>query len=107
RIGVKEPIARVHSRTVSLDRELSVKLIRAGLGEDFDSSVAQLVVFGGKRILVDANLANRFFRRKLSGRKSIDVNLPAAGACRRYGQRFQVLRRPPLHVPFFLLPFTE
>ena len=34
-------------------------LVRAWLGEDFDSSVAELVIFGRKWILIDANFANR------------------------------------------------
>ena len=36
-----------------------MKFVGARLGEDFDSSIAQLVVFGRERILIDANLANR------------------------------------------------
>ena len=67
-----------------------MKLVGAWLGEDFDSSVTELVVFGGKRILIDANLANRRLGRKLSGCESIDIKLPAIGPGRRPGQRFQV-----------------
>ena len=40
-------------------RKLSMIFVGAGLGENFDASVAQLVVFGGKRILIDADLTNR------------------------------------------------
>jgi hypothetical protein len=32
--------------------------VGAGLGENFDSTVAQFVVFGGEGIRVDANLAD-------------------------------------------------
>ena len=57
-----------------------MKLIRAGLGEDFDPAVSQPVVFGGEGILIDANLTNGRFGRQRATRESIDVDLPAIGA---------------------------
>src|SRR5271157_1460551 len=66
-------------------------LVRARLSENLDSSVAQFVVFGRKRILIDADLANRRLRRKLAAGESVDVDLAAVGPGRRSGQRLQVL----------------
>ncbi len=70
--------------------QLAVKLVGTRLGEDLDSSVAELVVLGGERILVDADLADRRLRWKLSGGKTINVNLAAIRSRRRSSQRFQL-----------------
>ena len=67
-----------------------MEFVGAGLGEDFDPSVAQLVVFRGERILVDANLADRRLRRKLARGESVDVDLAAVRPGGRPGQRLQV-----------------
>ena len=69
-----------------IEKELSVILIRAGLGEDFDSAVTQLVILRGKRILVDANLTNGRLGRKLPAGESVDVDLAAIGAGRGSGE---------------------
>ena len=66
-----------------------MELVGAGLGEDFDAPVAQLVVLRRKWVLVDADFADRRFWRKLAAGKSIDIDLPAVGACRRTGQRIE------------------
>ena len=55
---------RVEVRRVAVHHQLSVELIGARLGEDLDAAVAELVVLGGKRILIDANLADRGLRRE-------------------------------------------
>ena len=65
-------------------------LIRSGLGEDFNASVAKLVVFRGKGILVDANFADGGFGGKLPAREAVDIDLPAIGACGGAGKRLQV-----------------
>ncbi len=66
-----------------------MELVGAGFGEDFDAPVAQFVVLRRKGVLVDADFADRRFWRKLPAGESIDINLPAAGACRRTGQRIE------------------
>ena len=66
-----------------------MKLIRAGLREDFDSAVSQPIVFGGERILIDANFANGCFGRQSAARESVDVDLTAIGAGRRARESLQ------------------
>src|SRR5208282_5974435 len=68
-------VPRVKSRRISRKKKLSVELVRAGLSQDFDSPVTQLVIFRRERILIDANLSNRSLRRKLPCRESIDIYL--------------------------------
>ena len=66
-----------------------MKLIRAWFGEDFDAAVTQPVVFGGKRILIDADFANGSLGRKRAACKTIDVNLAAVRACRGASERLK------------------
>ncbi len=73
-------IRRIECRVIAAGEDLAVKFVGARLGEDLDAPIAQLVVFGGKGILVDANFANGFFGRKLAGRKAVDIKLSAVGA---------------------------
>jgi len=54
-----------------------VKFVGARFGKDLYAAIAQLVVFGGKRSLIDANLANGFLGRKLAGSKTVDIELAA------------------------------
>ena len=64
--------------------------VSAGLGEDFNTAIAQLVEFGGERVLVDTNLANRRLGWELSGGEAINVELPAVGSGRRTSQGLQI-----------------
>ena len=73
-----------------LKKPVPAELVRARLGEDLDAAVAELVVLGRERILVDADLADRLFRRKLAAAESVDEDGAAVGAGRRPGQRLQV-----------------
>ena len=59
-----------------------MQLVGAGLGEDLDASETRLIVLRRKRVLVDADLADIFFGRKLAVAESINVNLPAIWAYR-------------------------
>ena len=68
RLRAGEGVGSVEGRIVSIRHDLTVELIRAGFGEDFDAAITEVVVFGRKRILVDANFANGGLRRKLAGR---------------------------------------
>ncbi len=63
-----------------------MELLGAGLGDDLDAPVADAVVFGGKRILVYANLEDGGLGRKLAAGESIDVDLAAVWSARRLRQ---------------------
>ena len=64
--------------------------VGAGLGENLNAAVAKFVVFGRERVLVNADLANRRLRWKLTGGESVDIDLPAVGTGGWTGQRLQV-----------------
>ena len=85
-----EGIRRVEAGIVSVAKNLAVKFIGAGLGEDFDPTVAQFVVFGGKRILVDADFANRRLGRKLARGETVDIHLSAVRSGGGSGQSLQI-----------------
>src|SRR5580698_8699997 len=85
-----EWIGRVEGGIVTVSEELSMKFVGAGLGEDFDAAVAELVVFGGERVLVDANLADRRLRRELAGGESVDIHLAAVRSGGGSGKRFEI-----------------
>src|SRR6202166_4842799 len=51
-----EGVARIESRGVPRQKQLPVKFVRARLGKNLDSPVAEFVVLRGKRILVNSNL---------------------------------------------------
>src|SRR5579884_658219 len=72
-------VAGVESGSIAVDEELAVDPVGAGLGEDFDAAIAQVVVFRGERVLVDANLANGGFRRKLAAGEAVNVDLSPTG----------------------------
>ena len=63
-----------------------MELVTAGLGQDFDASVTELVVFRGKGILVDANFADGGFGRKLAAGKPVDIDLAAIWPSGRAGE---------------------
>ena len=67
-----------------------MKFVGARLGEDFDPAIAQFVVFRGKRILIDPDLANGRLGRKLAGGKAVNVHLPAVRPRRRPGESFEI-----------------
>ena len=66
-----------------------MKLIQARFGEDFDAAITQPIVFGGKRILVDANFANGSLGRECAAGKSVDIDLAAVRAGRWAGKRLK------------------
>ena len=66
-----------------------MKLIRTQLGKNLDAPVAEFVILRRERILVDADFANRGFRRKLPAGKTVNVNLTAIGPGRGSGERLQ------------------
>src|SRR5579864_5032335 len=56
--GGHKRIARVEDRVAVVEEKLAVILVTAWLGEDLNATVAELVILRGKRVLVEANLAN-------------------------------------------------
>ncbi len=70
-----------------------MELVRPRLGKNLDSPIAQLVIFGGEGILVDADFADRRLWRQLPRSKSIDINLSAIRPRRRTGERLQLRRQ--------------
>ena len=87
---MKEGILRVEGGIVAVYGNLSVPFIRAGLGEDFDTAVADFIVLSGERILIDADFADGGFWRQLTSRKAVDIELAAIGTCGRAGESGQV-----------------
>jgi hypothetical protein len=51
-LGARERVGRVEWRIIPTDQELAMKFVGPRLGEDFDTAVAQLVVFRRERILI-------------------------------------------------------
>ena len=67
-----------------------MKLICARLGENLDTAETWKVVFGSKRILVDANLPDGFLRRQAPSGESVDESLPSVGGHGRASQRLKI-----------------
>src|SRR5581483_10663050 len=68
----------------------TVEFVRAWLGKNLDATQPQAVVLGRERILIDADLADRIFRRELPAAESIYENRPAARARRGSGERLEI-----------------
>ena len=66
-------------------------LIGAGLSENFDAAIAELVVFGGEGILIDANFANGGFGRKLAPGEAVNIDLTTVGTGSRTRERLQIV----------------
>src|SRR6267378_6423669 len=75
RLLADEWVAGIECRTVALYGNLSVVLVGAGFGEDLDTAISKFVVFRRERILINSDLTNRRLGRKLSSRKSVNVDL--------------------------------
>ena len=54
-----------------------MKLIRSRFRQDFNPAVPEFVVFRGEGVLIDSNLADGGFWRKLPGGEAINVDLTA------------------------------
>src|SRR6185312_482775 len=79
--ATEERVGGVERFGVALGAERAVELVGAGLGEDLDAAVTELVVLRRERVLVDADFADRRLGRKLAAGEAVDVNLSAVGAC--------------------------
>jgi hypothetical protein len=62
------------------------------LGENFDAPEPQLVELRRERILINADLANRVFRRQLAAAEAVDENRSSARPGRRAGERLKIRR---------------
>ena len=70
-----------------------MKHVCSWLGKNLDAAIADAVEFSRKRILVDADLANRRFRRQRSTGETIDVDLAAVRAGRGSCESGQLVRQ--------------
>src|SRR5215469_12776436 len=86
-------ISGVELRGIAVHLQVAVQLVGSGLGEDFDTAIAEAIVLRRERVLVDANLADGGLRRKLSAGEAVNVNLSAVGSGRRPGQRGELARQ--------------
>src|SRR6185295_17399271 len=73
-----EGIARVQTFVCEVEIDAAAEFISPGTRKNIYPS-GRLIIFRRKRILVNANLADRFFRRHVRSRKPIDKNLAATG----------------------------
>src|SRR5260370_12715881 len=67
-------VARVPDLVGEIVEERAAKFIGAGLGENLNSPEADVIVLRRERILVDADLANRVFRRQFAATEPADKN---------------------------------
>ena len=86
---ISKRVSGVKCRRGSRKESLAVKLLRAGLGENFDSSVSELVVLRRKRILINADFANGSLGREGPGGKAVYIDLTAIRTCGRTGKRLK------------------
>ena len=68
-----------------------MQMVRTRFGQNLNTAVTQFVVFRGEGILVDSYFADGRFRRQLSTRKPVNVDLAAVGARGRSSQSLQVV----------------
>ena len=89
----QEWVAGVEETVISHPEGPSVQYIGSRFGENLDASVADMVEFGGKGILVDANLADGRLGRERAASEAVDVNLAAVRSGCRPSQRRQFVRQ--------------
>ncbi len=65
--------------------------VGSGFGENLDAPVADAVELRRKRILIDADLADRRLGRQLPASKAVDINLSAVRSSRGAGQSRQLV----------------
>ena len=69
-------VARVETLVVEIQRSAATKFVSAGSSQNVDSR-GWLIVFSCEWILIDANLANRIFRRQIAAGEAVDKDLSA------------------------------
>ncbi len=72
-------IGRIERIAVAGYPQIAVKRVAARLGEDLNAAPAVVVVLGGERILVDADLADGALGRKTSTAEAVDVEMRSGG----------------------------
>src|ERR1019366_894462 len=82
-------IAGVKNAFAVVEAQAAANLVASRLGEDFDAAEAELVVFGGEGVLIDADFADGFLGRALPAAEAIDVNGAAIGSGAGSGRRLQ------------------
>jgi hypothetical protein len=92
--GLREQrIARIQHVVAILREGLPVQRVGARLGKDLHAREPRSIVLRREGIRVDADLADRRFRRQIPSRKPVDEDLSAARPGRRPGQRLQLQRQ--------------
>ncbi len=84
-------LSELNAESLPLAMIMPCSLVGAGLGEDLDASVTELVEFRGEWVLVDSYFADGGLGRELPAGKSVDVDLASVGAGRRPGERVQLI----------------
>src|SRR6185437_10148282 len=84
----REGIARVQTLVLKICVETAAQLVCSGASQDVDPA-RRLIVFRRERILLNADLANRFLRRHVSTGEAIDENLSTVRSCRWSGERLK------------------
>src|ERR1043166_3844384 len=74
--GDGKRVARVETFVVEIKRTTAAKLVRARTRQNVDTR-RRLIVLRRKRILIDADLANRIFRRHGAAGEAVDKDLSA------------------------------
>ena len=87
----RKRIARVETLVGEIERRAASELVGSGARQDVDTA-RRLIVLSRKRILVDANLANRIFRRKTPAGETVDEYLSAVWSNRWTSQGLQRCR---------------
>src|SRR5690606_37820244 len=76
---------------VKVAEKASAPAVRSRPGQYLNAAKAEPVVFSRERILVNADLADRFLGRHLSAGKAVYIDLAAVGARCRAGKCLQSL----------------
>ena len=86
---VEMRIARIEDAVAVVEAQAAANLVAARLGENLDAAEAELVVFRGEGILIDADFADGFLGRKLAAAEAVDVDGAAVGSGAGSGERLQ------------------
>src|SRR4029077_10222368 len=89
-LWTREGIGGIESRIIAFDKKLAMIFVGAWLGKDFNAAISQLVVFRGKWILINPDLADGRLGRQLAGGESINVHLATVGSSGGPGERFEI-----------------
>ena len=88
RVGVSR-VQRVIGDVVA---EIGVELVGSGLGQNLDSTEAELVELRRERILIDPDFTNRAFGRDLAATEAVDEDTRAIWSGGRSGEGGEICR---------------